>query len=379
MRVSTWWLVCCLQAANGILIPMETLKQPHPAWRKTVRAPAEAHTTVLFVLKTNPEKQAVLERTFWEVSDPRHANYGRYLTLPDIAEMAAPEPAHLRLVLEFLSGSGVPDTAVNVVQARDVVYVKCSSALLERMLNTTLYLYSNQVNKTVIRTDSYYLPEYVSEVVALVGNLVTFPPARVKTTTASAERNASAAAQWPDQCGGKCTGKITPAVIRRQYNITAPPTVAGNSLGIAEFVGQYYDQADLNEFTDSCSEARIVIADAGGRNSPSSCTSNPDNCIESLLDLEIIGPLAHGIPLVDYYLQAYSVLEWATAVNNMTQPALVWSVSYGDDESMHTASEMAAANLQFQKLALRGLSVFFARCACVHVRACACACVCVFG
>jgi hypothetical protein len=35
----------------------------------------------------------------------------------------------------------------------------------------------------------------------------------------------------------------------------------GNTLGIAEFVGQYYDQADINAFTDSCAEPRVVVTD----------------------------------------------------------------------------------------------------------------------
>jgi hypothetical protein len=82
----------------------------------------------------------------------------------------------------------------------------------------------------ICNVDASHAPDATCSVAPLprqVGNLVTFPPARVKPSARarSVERGNAVAAQWPDQCGGKCAGKITPDIIRKQYNITPPPKV----------------------------------------------------------------------------------------------------------------------------------------------------------
>lgn len=61
------------------------------------------------------------------------------------------------------------------------------------------------------------------------------------------------------------------------------------------------------------------------------------------------------------YQQDYSLLDWVNSVISMTNPPLVHSVSYGNDEVQQISAEyMEACNNQFQIAGSLGLSIFFA-------------------
>lgn len=93
-------------------------------------------------------------------------------------------------------------------------------------------------------------------------------------------------------------------------------------------------------------------------------------CTEALLDLQYIKATGGSIPLTNVYSPEYSLLDWAKTVDNLGDagPA-VHSISYGDDEvqqgddapSGMTGPQYAeAVNVQFMKLAARGISIIVA-------------------
>ena len=58
---------------------------------------------------------------------------------------------------------------------------------------------------------------------------------------------------------------------------------------------------------------------------------------------------------------SFSLFDWAENLNNDDSPALVQSVSYGNDELQQTSAEyMYDCNTQFMMNGVRGLSVLFA-------------------
>jgi subtilase family serine protease len=46
-----------------------------------------------------------LERIFWEVNNPQHYNYGKFLTTAEVNELITPEPASINKYLNYTSPS----------------------------------------------------------------------------------------------------------------------------------------------------------------------------------------------------------------------------------------------------------------------------------
>lgn len=70
-----------------------------------------------------------------------------------------------------------------------------------------------------------------------------------------------------------------------------------------------------------------------------------------------------GIPLYNFYYNEYSLLNWVTQVNSqtITNPASVYSVSYGNDEVQQTSTDyMFQCNTAFMASGALGYSVLFA-------------------
>ena len=143
-------------------------------------------------------------------------------------------------------------------------------------------------------------------------------------------------------------------MLAARYGFEFPLTeaAAGNSLGLAEFQNQYYDDADLAAFSEACSLATTVsVSKVVGGNSPARCAIGLQPCIESLLDVEYAGAVAGAIPLEVYYSSTYSLLDYANALADADAPPLVNSVSYGNDEAQQTsAAYMLSVNMAFMKV-----------------------------
>ena len=83
---------------------------------------------------------------------------------------------------------------------------------------------------------------------------------------------------------------------------------------------------------------------------------------EANLDVQYIMVTGQNIP-TDFWLQggdAFDLVGWAQDVLNADDPALIWSVSYGEDISTVTASYAQRLNQEFQKMATLGISILFA-------------------
>lgn len=159
--------------------------------------------------------------------------------------------------------------------------------------------------------------------------------------------------------GASCKGSTNPAVLQQAYNIPAYQTsdtyAPGNGMAVTEFQLQGIDAPDLAAFSQGCNVPHCVVDTTEGAGGEALAG------VEALLDVEYIEAVAAPIPLTVINSISYSLLDWATELNNDDAPALVQSVSYGNDECQQTSSEyMYECNTQFMGLATRGLSVLFA-------------------
>ena len=149
---------------------------------------------------------------------------------------------------------------------------------------------------------------------------------------------------WTD-CTG-CNPKfVQPTVLRQRYNLPAQLTSVSpnNSVYVAEFQGQYYEDSDIASFSKACAiTPPIKVARNVGKNEESAG-------VESELDVEYIGALTSPIPLTVYYQEEYSLLDWLKTVGSTENPGYVHSVSYGNDERQQGMHHVEMCVIKFNE------------------------------
>jgi tripeptidyl-peptidase-1 len=313
-------------------------------------------------MKICPEKRAELEEFFWAVSDPQNPLYGQYKTREQVMEWVASSDEDLAVVLDWLTSNGV--TNAKVGNNKDIIIADVPIAQAETMLETEFHSFSSKkyrVHSVDRIVTGYSLPDEVAEVASLVDGIRILPGLR---THSHDGETSTATANWPNYCPGttKCLGKITPNITAQIYN-SAPLTqlpykvASGNGMAVAEFQTQFFDQKDLDAFTAACGIGQMTVNDVNGNGLQSI------GGVETMLDIEYINGNGLGIPLSDYFYFSYSLLNWITQVNGQasTGAPLVYSVSYGNDESQQTSTDyMYQCNTQFMTAGTLGYSVLFA-------------------
>jgi tripeptidyl-peptidase-1 len=347
-----------------------------PNWQRGSRVTSTDEVDVTFVVKTCSMKRAELEKTFWDISNPKSESYKKYQTLDEITSALRPapagEPTTTEYIVDFLTTenekrfqSALLIDTPRVTKSLDMVSVKMSATAAEEFFSTELYTFAhaNGVHTLIRAGAPYHLPESLSAKVSFVEKLVRLPyirqPKAPLPTMKSMLRGAvnTTGDDAFDSCDtALCSAATTPAVLSARYG---QPTLAtfteGNSMAVAEFQFQGVDDDDLALFSSTCGVDHVevdTVEGAGGSLHPG---------VEALLDVEYIEAVAAPIPLTVINSVSYSLFDWAESLNNDDDAALVQSVSYGNDECQQTSDEyMYECNTQFMQGGVRGLSLLFA-------------------
>eukprot|EP01038_Epipyxis_sp_PR26KG_P014206 gene14206-19060_t len=322
----------------------------------------DAVIKAVFVLKHDSDAMKKFEFNLLDTSNPKSSNYGKWLTIDQISSMISPSEKNVQLVVDYIKSHGVPDDRIRVSKLRDMVHVEMAVSVANRVLNTEFALFRSNIRRKVVLgriTKPYYLPAEIANVVSLVDDILRFPSIRTPLLSFGSEDTAGSTDPF-SSCGATCSGYTTPDVLQQAYSIpTTTKTSAGNTVSVAEFQYQYYDNTDLSGFSSACGVKVDVDTTIGGNN-PTICTAL-GGCVEALLDIEYIGALTSPIPLTVIYSASYSLLDWVDQVISLANPPLVHSVSYGNDEVQQTSTEyMISVNEQFQVAGSLGLSILFA-------------------
>mmetsp|Transcript_11786 Transcript_11786/g.35362 ORF Transcript_11786/g.35362 Transcript_11786/m.35362 type:complete len:597 (-) Transcript_11786:1216-3006(-) len=354
-------------------------------WIRGARVSAEETVELEFWLKHDAKDVAAFHDTLVELATPGSPKYAQWLSAEEVAEKLSPSREAMAAVLEFVTFDlNAKDVHVN--KLKSVVEVTVPAAAVEAALETELYHWSHaQYSKVdVVRcANGYALPSAVARHVSVVGELIRFPRMRFagletevkfeppssveqqerRLRGGSDEQQKTAAAEW-EGCGPLYSSYVNPYVLQTRYGFEFPYTggQATNSLALAEFQTQYYDNTDLEAFSDACGiEDPITIDVTVGGNTPGACALGLEPCIESLLDIEYAGAIAGDIPLQVYYSTSYALLDFANKLQDAAEPPKVVSVSYGNDEAQQTGSAfMESVNTAFMKIGAQGVSILFA-------------------
>jgi tripeptidyl-peptidase-1 len=294
----------------------------------------------------------MLEKTFWEVSDPKHERYGKHLSMDGITKLLDVPAERLSAVKEYFEAAGA--TSIDVAPNRDMITVLMPIAAAEKALNTKLayFIHTLRSDLRIIRASrAYSLPEEIAKHVDRVGELLQFPQLRLPTLQNLTEGKGS----WPNACAADgCKGLVTPDVLAQRYKLPKTnPSKSASSMAVAEFQGQYYKPEDFKKFGKACKRDVKVDKLIGGDRKIAG--------VESELDIEYIKSVAPSVPLTVIYANDYSLLNWVNKVSSMSDPPLVHSVSYGNDEIQQSSTKyMYTCNTAFMKAGARGISILFA-------------------
>ena len=228
----------------------------------------------------------------------------------------------MKLVTDFINSFGITGENVRVSRLKDMIHVKMPLKVANEMLQTEFAMFRSQTERQVILpriTQPYYLPEEIAAKVSLVDDILRFPSINQPIMAYGAEETTDDSSAF-SSCGTRCSGFTTPAVLQSAYGYsTLTESTTGNSVSVAEFQYQYYDNKDLITFSSSCGVTVEVDTTIGG-NVEQICEAG--GCVEALLDIEYIAAITSPVPLTVIYSSSFSLLNWIDQVIAMDEPPL---------------------------------------------------------
>lgn len=340
-------------AVEGVLsagVQLEKGAIPPPSWVRQVSiSPQDIRSKQIEL--TFAVKQSnidVLHETLMSVSNPDSPSYGKLLSLDEINKLTQPSNLSLETVKEYLNSHGVNESDVSYSSGFLRAVVDINTA--ESMLSASYSLYKHVLSEAeVIRCDGYSLPIDIAEHLDFVSPTVNFPPSSliIRNTVLSE------------------TTHNTPESLRDLYNV-------GNTMGhddmkakqgVTAFLHQYYLESDLQYFYENYFDSLSGV--------PLSSVIGPNKDkagLEASLDVQYMSTLGGGVPTEFWSFPGRQpdapenepFLDWLFLLGNTSNPPLVFSTSYGEDESSVSLEYANRMNEEFQKNSLRGISFLFA-------------------
>ncbi|TQV95070.1 hypothetical protein V2A60_009856 [Cordyceps javanica] len=186
-----------------------------------------------------------------EVSDPASSKYGQHYTQEQVDALFAPDDQAIASVKDWLVKSGIAANSINLSRNKAWVRFESTVSGLESLLQVNLTA-SKHAKRDV--SPDIKLPEHISSVVEFV----------LPSLNSSNHAAASPQARNPGRPSSKpfrgffdpnatdrCDQVVSPACIRAMYKIpdaSGGPPAKNNVLGIFETEGDFYNQADMDEF-----------------------------------------------------------------------------------------------------------------------------------
>jgi len=350
-------LASVIALASGQNVIMGERKMAPANWNIVARASSQHKVEFQVALKQ--QNLGMLEQKFWDVATPGSSEYRNFLSKEDIDAMVAPKVEHKAAVMSWLKES-LPEDA-KVTAGADFVKVMTSAGAVEKLFNTQVMTFTHAHGSTVAKTmGTYEVPESIAAAVDFVAGLSDFaqPRSSKKKPTAKADATISPV--------------VIPASLRQMYSV--PETAAAKvSQGVAEFQDDSsYSKTDLQTFfnqSGNTGEVGDTVAHIVG---PYSGTY-PD--MEATLDTQYIMGVGQGE--VDWYWTTPGwQYEWASNFFSTESVPDSVSISWGWAESGQCSSGIATSecstlgvdaagyvsrtNVEFQKIGLRGVSLFAA-------------------
>ncbi|RXW21376.1 hypothetical protein EST38_g4477 [Candolleomyces aberdarensis] len=297
-----------------------------------------------------------------EVSEPTHPRYGQHLTKEEAEELVSSSLGAVDTVKNWLTFHGINASRITHRKGGgDWLIVRVTVTEAEQLLDTKYHVYHHEPSgEMIVRTLSYSLPHILHQHVDMIAPTTYFGTLRTMRRTSFLQPEiirplaevGSLADPVVDPLAADtplgCTLNVTPACLRALYNSTnyVPRATRQNQLGIAGYLDQYANDADLQTFLGMFrSDAKGFTVPTVEVNRGGNDQNNPG--IEANLDVQYASAISYPTPNI-YYSTGGSppftpdsvtpnntnepYLEWITYM--LSQPTIpqVITTSYGDDE-----------------------------------------------
>lgn len=360
-------------------------KEVPSGWQDQGPAPTDHEMTMRIGLK-----QGNLDRllaSLYEVSDPTHSRYGQHLTKEETDALVRPHADTINTVDAWLVHHGISPSSCHRSGAGDWIALNVTVAQAERMLDTKYNVYSHSPSSdAVVRTLSYSLPSVLHDHIDVITPTTYFGTMRSMRKTSFLQPEIAPAPPQADSDSlvrpisaaavpSSCSSTITPACLRALYNTASyvPAASSTNKLGIAGYLGEYANDADLQTFfkkyrTDAVGTKMTHIQINGGGNNQN------DAGTEANLDIQYTEGISYPTPNI-YYSTGGSppFTPDSSTPSNTNEPYLDWlnyvlaqstipqtfSTSYGDDEQTVPKDYAISVCNLFAQLGARGSSILF--------------------
>uniref|UniRef100_A0A8C7XKB9 Tripeptidyl peptidase I n=1 Tax=Oryzias sinensis TaxID=183150 RepID=A0A8C7XKB9_9TELE len=216
-----------LEYDQDVLIP--------EGWTHAGRVDPSEELELTFALKQ--QNVHLLEETLRLVSDPDSAQYGKYLSLEEVASLVRPSEVTQKVVRRWLQSHGISNCLT--VHTQDFMQCTMTAEVAEKLLQGSRFHHYVRDGQSLTRSSApYSVHDDVHPHLDFVGGLHRFPP---KSQEPREKRQHFKA--------GLHLG-VTPAILRARYNLTAADvgSAQNNSQAVAQFLEQYFHPADLAEF-----------------------------------------------------------------------------------------------------------------------------------
>ncbi|KZP15649.1 family S53 protease-like protein [Athelia psychrophila] len=332
-------------------------------------ASAPAGQTIPLRIALVQNNIAGLEKALYDVSTPSSANYGKHLSKEDVESYVKPAQASVDAVNAFLKSNGISATTLS--PAGDWIGFSLPVSQANDMFAADFTVYNNmQTGVKAIRTLSYSIPSSLQGHLDLVHPTTNLgsPLLPLKVTKANHNGTATGAGGSKRAADVDCS-TITPACLQGTYGLpTAAATQSSNAIGVAGFLGQNAEQADLTSFLgalrpDLSSGTTFALKTLDGGSNP----QGPNYAgVEANLDIQYTVGVAQGVPVA--FIAAGSdnsdgfdgFLDMANYVLTLDPVPNVLTTSYAFNEpGLDPGSANNLCNAYMQ-LGARGTSVFFA-------------------
>ncbi|CAM4342712.1 unnamed protein product [Lepidochelys kempii] len=337
--------------------PDQSLQVP-AGWSHVGRVAPLDELVLTFALRQ--QNMEHLAKLVGRVSDPDSPQYGKYLSLEELRTLIQPSLLTLSTVHKWLGAYGIK--GCKTISTLDFLECVMPASTAERLLpGARFHRYVNGQRSAVRSPVHYTLHEELAEHIDFVGGLHRFPAERKMVTRASRKEEVMARHQ---QRRVAFHLGVTPAVIRKRYNLTDGDIGAlpNNSQACAQFLEQYFHPADLAEFMwlfGSSFGHRSQVDQVVGHQGLGKAG------LEASLDVEYIMSTGANISTWVFsnagrHESQEPFLAWLLLLSNTSSLPSVHSVSYGDDEDSLSRAYMKRLNWEFMKAAARGLTLLFA-------------------
>ncbi|XP_061222517.1 tripeptidyl-peptidase 1 isoform X3 [Neopsephotus bourkii] len=353
-------LVLCAAAwscAAGPVLERDQQFRVPAGWAHTGRVEPGHDVQLTFALRQRGLRR--LARVVEAVSDPRSSRYGQYLSLEHVRDLVQPSTSTLIAVLKWLQGHGVE--SCRSVTTLDFLECRMPAGTAERILPGAEFHRYVKGQRSVVRSPRpYTVPPELAEHLDFVGGLHRFPAERKIVSRAWIKK------ELEQHRGGRAAFHlgVTPSILRQRYNMTKGDIglLPNNSQACAQFLEQYFHQADVAEFMKlfgSSFSHRTQVDRVVGHQGMGKAG------LEASLDVEYIMSTGANISTWVFsnagrHESQEPFLAWLLLLSNMSSLPWVHSVSYGDDEDSLSVAYMERINVEFMKAAARGLTILFA-------------------